>query len=264
MRKFLLIILLCLISLFLYGKYIEVNKIKINYYEIKGNVPGSFKDLKIVHFSDILYDKNEERLNKIVAKINEEKADVIIFSGDLFKKGRKYSEDDLNVLKDNFKNLKASLYKIAIYGDNDYDEEKNYQDLLFDADFKLLNDSNMLFFYKDNTPINIIGLNDVTKIDDLLNTEIPVNYNLVITHKPDNFINLENKNINTVLSGHSLGGIINIPYVGGIIKKEGAKAYLNSYYNINDKELFISNGLGYEKVNFRLFNSPSFNVYHFS
>ena len=264
MRKFLIIIILCLVSLFLYGKYIEVNQLKVNYLEIKGNVPDSFKDLKIVHFSDILYAKDTKKLDNLVTKINKEKADIIIFSGDLFKKGIKYTEEDYNNLRNAFKSLKASLYKIAIYGDNDYDEEKKYQDLLFDANFKLLDDSNMLLFYKDNTPINIIGLNDVTKIDELLNTEIPVNYNLVITHKPDNFINLENKSINTVLSGHSLGGIINIPYVGGIIKTEGAKTYLNAYYNINDKELFITNGIGFNKIDFRLFNSPSFNVYHFS
>ena len=70
--------------------------------------------------------------------------------------------------------------------------------------------------------------------------------------------------IDTVLSGHSLGGIIKIPFYGGLIKMDGAKKYINGYYKNNKTALFISNGLGYYKFNFRLFNTPSINVYSFN
>ena len=110
-------------------------------------------------------------------------------------------------------------------------------------------------------PINIIGLSDNSNINELLNTEIETNYQLVITHKPDNITALDNLGIDLFLSGHSLGGIINIPGVGGIIKKDGASTYLNKYYE--DKQLYINNGIGYEKFNFRLLNNPSINVYRF-
>ena len=97
MRKFLIIIGLIIICLFLYGKYIEINNLKIHEYTIYNeNISNSFKELKIVHFSDILYkqDSNKDYLKDLTIKINEQNPDIVIFSGDLFFKGEKYNNED--------------------------------------------------------------------------------------------------------------------------------------------------------------------------
>lgn len=267
MKKLINSIIIIICALFLYGRFIEVTNFKINEYTIKNeSIPESFKELKIVHFSDLLYDTsyNEKRLNKLVKEINKQDADIIIFSGDLLKKEESYSNKELDLLKNSLKNMKAELYKYAIIGDNDKNYLDDYKDILYDSEFKLLDNENMLFFYKDVTPINIIGLTNLDNIEELLETDTEYNYSLAIIHKPDNLEKISEYNINTVLSGHSLGGVINIPYYGGLIKKDGAKTYINDYYKLNNTEIFISNGLGYEKFNYRLFNIPSINVYRFS
>lgn len=269
MKKIIIFIILLLTMLFLYGKYIEINNFKIKEYSINNkDVPDSFKDLKIVHFGDILYEQNynTKNLERLVKKINENTPDILIFSGDLLKKNKSYSNDDYNLLKKYFTEMEASLYKYAVIGDNDEEYLEKYKDILYESNFVLLDNKNMLFFYKDETPINIIGitnLNDVN-INDLLITDIDYNYSLAITHKSDNFKDLSKYNIDTILSGHSLGGVINIPYYGGVIKKSGSKTYINDYYTLNDSEIFITNGLGYEKFNFRFLNTPSINIYRFS
>ncbi len=264
MKRFFAILILIFLIIFLYGRFIEINNIKINSYELDGSVlPESFKELKIVHFSDLLYVKNEEQLKKVVKLINNEDADIVIFSGDLFNKTIKYNDDDYQIIKDNLKNIEANLFKFAVAGENDESNIDKYKDILYDADFIYLDNSNKLLFYKDATPINIIGINNTDNIETLLNSDIETNYNLVITHKPDLFEKISNYNVNIVLSGHSLGGIINIPYYGGLIKKEGAKKYLNNYYQKNNSILYVSNGLGYQNFNFRLLNTPSINVYRF-
>lgn len=266
MKKFIFFIIIILISLFLYGKYIEPNNFKIKEYNITNEgIPESFKELKIVHFSDLLYiPNNEKKLNELINAINELKADIIIFSGDLFKRDEKYDNDDYNTLKESLKNMNASLYKYAVIGDNDETFIDEYKDILYESEFMLLDNKNMLLFYKDITPINIIGLSNVDNLNELLSTDIEYSYSLAIIHEPDNLNKISETNINTVLSGHSLGGTINIPYYGGIIKKDGANTYINDYYKLNNTGLFISNGIGYEKFNFRLFNTPSINVYRFS
>lgn len=266
MKKIIFCIIIIIISLFLYGKYIEVNNFKIREYTIKTNkIPDSFKGLKIVHFSDLLYvPDNENKLKDLIETINSIQADIIIFSGDLLKKDETYNNEDYNLLKNSLKKMEASLYKYAVIGDNDEKFLENYKDILYESDFNLLDNQNMLLFYKDITPINIIGITDTFKINELLATDTVYEYSLVITHKPDNLIELSNFSVDTVLSGHSLGGIANIPFYGGIIKKNGASSYINDYYQLNNSEIFISNGLGYEKYNFRLFNTPSINVYRFA
>lgn len=268
MRKVIIIGILLLLSIFLYGKYIEVNNLKVNYYEIKGDVPNSFTDLKIVHFSDILYkhdDKNQDKLlNKLVEKINEEKADIIIFSGDLLKNNTSYNDTDYENLKKYLSSMQASLFKFAVLGDNDESYLDKCKDLLYESEFKLLDNENMLLFYKDNTPINVIGLTNTKDIDNLFKPDTEVSYNLVITHQPDKINNLNNQDVDVMLSGHSLGGIIHLPYFGGLIKKEGATNYVNDYYKVNDTDLYVSNGVGYNNFNFRLLNRPSINVYKFT
>jgi len=160
--------------------------------------------------------------------------------------------------------MEASLYKYAVIGDNDNSKLDKYKDILYEANFNLLDNENMLFFYKDTTPINIIGLTNTDNFATLLEADVEYDYTLVITHKPDLILNLTSYDIDTIISGHSLGGIIEIPFYGGIIKKDGAKTYINDYYKLNNTEIFISNGLGYEDFNFRLFNTPSINVYRFN
>lgn len=265
MKKLLALISLLIVCLFLYGKYIEVKNLTIKEYTIYNeDIPDTFKDLKIVHFTDILYtSKSDNTLDNIIKKINEQKPDIIIFGGDLFNKNEKYSDNDYEKLKEYLSKLDANLFKFAIIGDNDEFFIDSYKDILYESGFTLLDNKNQLVFYKDITPINIIGVTNVDNIESLLETDITYNYSLVITHKPDLVEKLKVFNINTILSGHSLGGIINVPFYGGLIKKDGAELYINDYYKVNNTELYISNGIGYEKFNFRLFNTPSFNVYRF-
>jgi len=266
MKKILTLIVLILFCLFLYGKYIEVNNFKVKEYIIHSeNIPESFKELKIVHFSDLLYktNTNQNILKDTITKINEQDADIIIFSGDLFYKDENYSEEDLNILKNNLSNIEANLFKFAVIGDNDKNYLDKYKDILYESDFTLLDNENKLVFYKDTTPINIIGLSDISNVESLLETDTEYSYTLAIIHEPDNVSDLAKYNINTVLSGHSLGGIINVPFYGGLMQKDGSKIYINETYKVDNTEIFVSNGLGNEKYDFRLFNTPSINVYRF-
>lgn len=265
MKKVITIIILILFCLFLYGKYIEINNFKIKEYTIKNkSIPESFKELKIIHFSDILYkSKNENKIKDVITKINEQKPDIVIFTGDLFNSNEKYSDNDYKILTEHLNNINATLFKFAVIGDNDEKFLDKYKDILYESNFTLLNNENKLIFYKDITPINIIGLTNLDNIANLLETDVSYNYSLVITHKPDYLDNLSQYNIDTILSGHSLGGIMNVPFYGGIITKNGAKTYINDYYKVSNTEIFISNGIGNEKYEFRLFNTPSINIYRF-
>ena len=50
MKKIIFIIIIIFVSIFLYGKYIEVNNFKIKEYTISSEfIPESFKELKIIH-----------------------------------------------------------------------------------------------------------------------------------------------------------------------------------------------------------------------
>ena len=64
-----------------------------------------------------------------------------------------------------------------------------------------------------------------------------------------------------IIAGHSHNGQIILPLIGPLMKKEGAKKYVSSYYKINNTNLYISGGIGNSKYQFRLLNHPSINFY---
>ena len=79
-------------------------------------------------------------------------------------------------------------------------------------------------------------------------------------HYPDYIDDLSFENT-IALSGHSLKGTIRIPFYGGIIKKVGAKKYIDDYYEVGTNKLYVSGGIGTENVKFRFNNKPEINIY---
>lgn len=267
MKRILCIIILIITITILYGVYFNTKGLKINEYIIEDkNIPKSYNELKFIQFSDILYKSTYtiEDINNLVDEINDINPDIVFFTGDLFNKEYKPTEEDISNLTKSFSKINSNLYKYAIIGDNDKKYIDSYKQVLNDSNFILLDEQSKLLFYKDINPINIIGLNDTSKIDELLNTEFDSSYNIVLTHNPDNFDTISNKNVNLVLSGHSLNGQIRIPFYGGLLKRNGCMEYIDKYYEKNNTKMYVSNGLGTIKYKIRLFNKPSINLIRFS
>jgi len=88
-------------------------------------------------------------------------------------------------------------------------------------------------------------------------------YSIILTHEPDtiNDLKLKFNNTNLILSGHSLNGSINLPIIKKLLLPNGSKNYYKPYYQLDNTNIYISNGIGVNNINFRLFNTPSFNLY---
>ena len=88
-------------------------------------------------------------------------------------------------------------------------------------------------------------------------------YQIALIHEPDMINKIKEKLPTTslILAGHSINGSINIPGIKNTLLPEGAKNYYNPYYELDNTRIYISNGIGVNNVNFRLFNTPSFNLY---
>lgn len=257
MKRFLCIIILVFSLIFLYAKYICVKGFKINEYEIvSSKITKGFDGFKIAHFSDILYQKelDYENTSNIINKINDEKVNMVIYTGDVIKNA---NNEDINKIGNLFSKIDAD-YKYAILGDND---NENVKEMLIKSNFIVLNNNYVYVYNKDQTPIKIV---DAINFDiSLLDNEEDINPSFIIglLHKPDDFKTLNNYDIDVLFAGHSLGGQIRIPFWGALIKKDGARIYTDNYYNENNSQMYISYGIGNEKTYLRFLNKPSFNLY---
>mgnify|MGYP003298581570 CR=1 FL=1 len=272
LKKILLIIASIIILVILYSTLIGTRIIDINEYKIESNqLPDSFHGIKIVHFSDIHYGTtiNKKQLDNIVEKINNLKPDIIFFTGDLIDKNIKLDKETTNEIIESLNKLECTLYKYAIYGDEDLNNN-SYKDIVTKSNFTLLENTSTLLYYKNQTPIEITGYNPIitspnyTILTDIVEEQDTTNYyKIVLTHEPDSIDKFINYNPNLVLSGHSLGGLINIPFTKPIFLPKNSKKYYEEYYKIKNTELYISNGLGTSGINARLNNHPSINLYRF-
>ena len=266
--KILILFLFLFSLLFCYMYFWEPKTILTHEYAIVNEeLPDSFNGFKIAHFSDIHFGRttNEKEVQKVVSLINEMKPDMIVFTGDLFDNYITLSEDHKEFLKSELSKLSATIGKYAVKGDNDYIDEEAFRQIMEGAGFTILENTNVPIYYEGNTPIYLSGVSSITKKSpDYTNTfqkkEEGNFYQILLCHEPILFSNVAN-DTNLVLSGHSLGGLIRIPFLGGIIKKDNVGDYELGKYTSNSSTLFVSNGIGTENVSFRLFNYPSINLY---
>ncbi len=245
------------------GFFINPNGFKIIEKKIYvDNLPESFEDFKILQISDLLISNKKDisRLKNIKTKTNERKPDIIVFTGDLTNSKNDLTDNDINDIIEILKSLECNLYKYSVIGDNDQKNIDLFNKIMNNSDFKILDNESTYLFYKDINPIKITGINTIDVKTVETNEELTPIFNLVLMHYPDYADNLSFDNA-IALSGHSLKGKIRIPFYGGIIKKDGAKKYIDDYYEIGTNKLYVSGGIGTENVKFRFNNKPEINFY---
>ena len=261
-------ILLIIGLIIIYSRYIATTGIQIKEYSVINNkIPESFKGFKVVHFSDLKYGSttNQKYLKKLVNKINELNPDIIIFTGDLITSNYKLTDNDKKSIIENLNKLDPKIDIYSIRGDNDINE--TYNSIITQTKIIEINNLNKLIYYKGDTPIMLIGLDDSINgnqsLDMAFNYEENNYYKILITHEPDTYEKIKDKNIDLFLAGHSLNGQIRLPFIGSVYTPTGAKKYYDSKYKIDNTEIYISNGLGTSKIPYRLNNRPSINLYRF-
>lgn len=264
------LIVISITSVILYSRYIATKGLQvIEDAVVDKNLPSSFNGFKIVQFADIHYGKTTslDDIKKVVISINNLKPDIVLFTGDLFDKDIKITENDVTKLKDELSKIDSSINKYAVKGDNDYKYLTDFETIFKYANFTILDNSNELIYYKDNTPIKIVGTTSLleSKIDyeSAFNTFGDENryFTILISHEPNVIKNIKDYNVDVMFASNSLGGLINIPFVGGIIKFKGSDNYIKGYYQINDTKMYVNSGIGTQNYSFRLFNRPSINLY---
>ena len=268
---FIFLVIIIIIGLIFYSKYLGTSGIIVKEYRVTSNfLDKDYSGLKIVHFSDLLYkstiDKND--LNELVNKINNIKPDIVVFTGDLASPLSKIKEDDINILKESLSKIEAKISKYAIYGDNDYKLSK-YEEIMNKSNFIILNNSYDELYYNSLNPIYIVGLPSSIKEKSDLNTSFSFyndenrKYIITLVHDGSTIKSIDESDyeVDLILGGHNLGGLVRIPFIGGIINQKNSYKYKNDYNEKGITKIFMSSGLGTDQHDYRLLNKPSFNLY---
>jgi hypothetical protein len=265
MKKLLSILLIIAVLVYLYAAYLGIKGLHVHEYVIESDaIPNNYNGFTIAHFSDLLYGStvNIDDVKKMVDKINSYDPDVIVFSGNLITDEKEISDDDTLKLAEALKELKAKQKKIAITSALDSSKNDRYVSIMDKARFSIIDNKSISFFRGGNTPIQIAGITDFSKVTETLETDTEPFYTIAIIHESDDAGKLTNYDIDTVLAGNSLGGLIKVPGYGPILKQDGSNNYIEGKYELTTgMNLYVSTGLGTRKYHYRFFNKPSINIY---
>ena len=90
------------------------------------------------------------------------------------------------------------------------------------------------------------------------------NFNILIAHNPEYFTAYAEGKADLVLSGHVHGGIMRLPYIGGVISPRLGlfPRYTGGEYRINGSKMVLSCGLGCHTLPIRIFNPGELSVIH--
>ena len=252
-----------------YSAYVEPHLLRVNQYDMKfEQVAGN--PITVVQFSDTHVGDffTTEDLKKVVDKINEQQADLVLFTGDLMDNAAEY-DGSIDEIATILSKIKATNGKYAVFGNRDYGggAERFYEDLMESAGFEVLVNSSRTLEVKGTT-ISLFGADDALigyynsnkTMQGISNDHL----NLLLIHEPDLISDFLSYPIDLATAGHSHGGQVYIPFYGPLLTTALAEDYVRGLYDFGNNRktlLYVNTGIGNTKVPFRLFNVPQISVF---
>lgn len=252
-----------------YSAYVEPHLLRVKQYDMKfEQVAGN--PITVVQFSDTHVGDffTTEDLKKVVDKINEQQADLVLFTGDLMDNAAEY-DGSIDEIATILSKIKATNGKYVVFGNRDYGggAERFYEDLMESAGFEVLVNSSRTLEVKGTT-ISLFGADDALigyynsnkTMQGISNDHL----NLLLIHEPDLISDFLSYPIDLATAGHSHGGQVYIPFYGPLLTTALAEDYVRGLYDFGNNRktlLYVNTGIGNTKVPFRLFNVPQISVF---
>ncbi len=236
-------------------------------------LPEAFRGFKIAQLSDLhsspLVDK--EHLEHAVDLALAEKPDLIVLTGDfightLRTHRQEIHEFDVQYLDNLVAALgraKAPFGTYAVLGNHDFWSgpevtERICHDFETRARIPVLRNQRVTLT-KEEESIQLLGVDDYWHSWDLRKAlrKVPKqSIKILLSHNPE--INRQIKpfhNIGLVLSGHTHGGQVSLPFIGVPFSPTQSQKYLRGLVRDDDRQTYITRGVGHLVVPIR-FNCP--------
>lgn len=261
--RFVLIVITVAILVGSYARFVEPNLLRINRQTL--STDGKTGPLTVVFFTDTHLGSqySPQNLTRIVEKINEENPDLVFFGGDFFDK---YEQDaellDLATISQELSQIQANLGKFAVWGNHDLGggASQVYKQTLETGGFTILNNQ-WISFPEQN--LTIAGVDDALLGTPSLNLDgSPEDaFTILLSHEPDLITELSMDGVDWVLSGHSHGGQVTLPFLTEKILPPGSQRFYKGWYTWEQADLFVSSGIGTTQLPVRLGNIPEICVF---
>jgi len=278
------------LSAFTYGVFKGGYNYKVLKRKLKiANLPKQFEGLKIVQISDLHVGSffSIKPLEEAIEIINQQKADLIFFTGDLVNEVSEEAVPFVPVLK----KMKANLGVYSILGNHDYgdyfydknspdviEKKKHNKDLMKSiheqSGFNLLLDESVQL-ERGGDEISIVGVENwgakarfpkYGKLHKAVKGTEKSKVKLLLSHDPSHWdaqVRTEYQDIDVTFSGHTHGMQFGIE-IPGFIKWSPVKYLYKQWaglYEEGNQKLYVNRGLGFIGYPGRVGISPEVSVF---
>lgn len=244
------------------------NQLEKNFYQVKSS--NVVDNVRIVCLADMHLKTFGDQNEKLIKEVEKLSPDIVAIVGDMNMEQQPDNYKSIVSLCKNLNEIAPVYYSL---GNHEIDamlfgNSKIYADIKAEG-IKIFNNESETVNI-GGTPIDIIGL---TQNPDTYNEhgrgffekamKADDNFKLVLTHYPEMFIDtLQDYEIDLALAGHAHGGLVRLPWVGGLYAADqGAFPKLcDGYHEIGNSKLIISKGLGKSGLVPRINNKPEITV----
>ena len=281
-----IIILFALICVICIAEWMrEIRTFKMTHYHVTSNkLKGLKRERKVAFLSDLHNYSYGDRNKDLVSAIAKEQPDYIFVTGDMLvgKPGTstKIAEEfmkQLPAICEVFHangNHEQRMKEFAnLYGDSFV----KYETVLKGAGIHCLS-NDVVELEWENHKVCIYGLElahrkykkfekqllNCEEIEEILGKPEMDKYNIMLAHNPTFMDKYLDWGADLVLSGHLHGGVVRIPFVGGVISPQFKlfPKYSGEMKKRRDQTAIVSKGIGIHTIKVRLFNPAEVVVLH--
>lgn len=227
-----------------------------NHLELSENIApaGCVPDLsglRILVLSDV--HTNLPLLEKAAILAEQARPDMIVFLGDLYTDFMRATHAGDYITQ--MKKLSSIAPAYACLGNHDMALRENVERILKEGGFTLLRNSAAFVTIPrlGNAEFKLAGLGDVREGDFFPercmsprtlaeNSAMPT---IVLSHNPQGRKLLDGYHWNLMLSGHTHGGQIRLPFFSKPLLMTEGETMFSGFYPYEDKQVFVTRGIGY-------------------
>ncbi len=272
-RSFLTLAAASIGGLALYSGEIARHELNVETYTV--HLPGladSFRGMRIAQISDIHYMEYTESffLREVVDRVNALKADMVVLIGDFVTYGplrwpsqdahKRFALRHMPECASILSGIRCPL-RYSTLGNHDMmvGGRYIYGDLESQGLPVLRNSA--IPIERDGKRLWLVGLGSACAADAAPDRAIPASAvrekeaMIVLAHEPDILPEIAKYNADLMLSGHTHGGQVRIPFLPPLFLPEYGKRYVEGWFRLGPTQLYVNRGIGAIGLPFRL-NCP--------
>jgi uncharacterized protein len=240
--------------LVVYGFWVEPHRLRVTRQSLRSNkiLPGA--RLRLLHLADLHVERMSPRERQLDRLIAELKPDVIVFTGDFLSLSRVHDRESWADVRSIVERWHAPRGVYVVTGSPPVDDPNVVPHLLAQLPHvRRLRDEHVTLT-EAGVELGLLGLDcthmphvDGPRLAQLMAGTPPSQLTVLLYHSPDLAPFADELGVDLMLSGHTHGGQVRLPWLGALYASSlYGKRFQAGRYALDRTTLYVSRGIGME------------------